>query len=709
MLKKITLKNFRRHRELDVDFGAGMTVIRALNEQGKSTLLEAVAYALFGVRALRDSLDDTVTWGEATNTLRVELSLEVEGTEYTVRRGKSGAEVNYPGGSVTGQNEVTNFAAKLLKVDAAAAARLTMSNQNEIRGALEAGTKATTEIIERLAEFGQIDELIELIQAKLPLGSTAAAEAQLEQQEADLAAARANATAPDTASLEADVRSLREASQAAKVALEQAENDAQAASDAFDKGQAAHTQRERLQERLATAQAALKRHHEDLAAAERAAGGVAVFVRTEEQIEAAMADLRDAPRLLAHYQRVKPMLEPVQGLRVQTTLEDVRAEFDSLEVKMGEARAVQNAAATSIARDTALLSSGTCGFCGQDFSELPTVAAKNAELQAAIDTAATRISAAKVVEAECGDRLKALRALRSASSALLQPLPEHVERTDVDLLPPSFKWVGPNIEDLEASKLRLQGLQAELDEMRATRRREALALQRLEDLKARTDEVAGAVGSAQGALDEAPTVDLDDLRAVRTATRDARNEASNAAAQARDALKDAERRVEQLVNAWKVAVQRVEQLEGYVVQRREEIAAMTFNNGLLKKVRSARPVIADKLWNIVLSAVSGYFSEIRGQKSRVSKDGDGFKVDGHPVSSLSGSTKDALGLAIRVALVRTFLPSSPFLILDEPAAAMDDHRTESLLGFISTCGFQQVLLVTHEDVSETLADHIITL
>ena len=111
----------------------------------------------------------------------------------------------------------------------------------------------------------------------------------------------------------------------------------------------------------------------------------------------------------------------------------------------------------------------------------------------------------------------------------------------------------------------------------------------------------------------------------------------------------------------------------------------------------------------MLSAVSSYFSEMRGEKSRVSKDTDGFKVGGHSVQSLSGSTLDILGLAIRVALVRTFLPASPFLVVDEPAQGCDDARTESLLAFLVRCGFQQVLLVTHEDVSETVASNVVVI
>lgn len=708
MLKTITLKNFRRHRELSVAFGAGMTVIRALNEQGKSTLLEAVSYALFGVKALRDSLDDVVTWGEATNTLRVELEVEIEGVTYIVKRGKSGAEVTYDGGSVTGQNEVTGFAARLLKVDAAAASRLTMSNQNEIRGALEAGTKATTELIERLAEFSQIDDLIELIQEKLPLGSTAAAEANLAQLERDLEDAQAKAQQPDTASLEAAIDGMRLKVEKARAKVGVAEEAYTQAQAAFDKGQEAHSARARLVDRLESAQRARDRFNEELQAATVAANSITLFPFKVEEVKAEVEQLKDAPRLLAHFKRVEHMLAPVSGPVTDMSLEALQEAITGFTEQADRARRAAATARETVARATAQLSHGTCSFCGQDFSDLPEVARKNAELQAEIDAAKEAITSNGATEAAAKLSLTSHQAILTASAVLKQPLPEFIER-DGHHLPPSFKWVGPDVATLQDSKRRLDELNAQLNEVEAARKREDLALARLRDLQARRDEVYGAVGAATHALDEVDEVDTESLREARQAARAAALAAQNELSDAQAELRDAERRVETMVSQWRSALERVEQVQNYITQRKREIESMAFNNALLKKVRSARPVIADKLWNIVLTAVSGYFSEIRGEKSRVAKDGDGFKVDGHPVTSLSGSTKDALGLAIRVALVRTFLPSSPFLILDEPAAAMDDQRTENLLGFISTCGFQQVLLVTHENVSETLADHIITL
>ena len=70
---------------------------------------------------------------------------------------------------------------------------------------------------------------------------------------------------------------------------------------------------------------------------------------------------------------------------------------------------------------------------------------------------------------------------------------------------------------------------------------------------------------------------------------------------------------------------------------------------------------------------------------------------------------DALGLAIRIALTKTFLPNNDFLILDEPAAACDDEREMNMLGVITTAGFDQVLLVTHSPLADAFADKVVAL
>ena len=143
-----------------------------------------------------------------------------------------------------------------------------------------------------------------------------------------------------------------------------------------------------------------------------------------------------------------------------------------------------------------------------------------------------------------------------------------------------------------------------------------------------------------------------------------------------------------------------------LVKTRDE---MLKHNELIKKLRAARPEIGAKMWGTVLGAISRYFSQIRGEESVVVRTAEGFKVNGRSVAGLSGSTNDALGLAIRMALSKLFLPNVPFLLLDEAFAACDDNRELAGVSTLAAAGFSQIFLITHSSAPETLADTLLTL
>lgn len=705
MINTVTLKNFRRHRDLSVSFGAGMTAIRALNEQGKSTLLEAIAYALFGVKAIRDGLDDVVTWGEHVNTLKVELQMSVDGVIYDIKRSKGGAEVNYDGGIVTGQNEVSNFVAKLMKVDATAAARLTMSNQGEIRGALEAGTKATTELIERLAEFDQIDKLIELMQDKLTLGSPVTVEANITAAKATIERLEREVVAVDEA-LPSKIQSLGEQISHQAVAVGEAQ-----------------AKVERVQEILAAVREAIvertnaARNHEKAAEAlasleKRAAAPLptlpADFDAQVSELERQISDADNA----VDYRPARAAFEAAnyKGLiiREDYSVPDLKLTIEGLKASIAKA----NTELVRLHGEEKLLEQkllqGTCSFCGKDFSGVPEVAQRNAETTAQLESVRSRRAMLADNAKDFASSLSGHEELLKASLpalAAVEKFPGTLTLLDAKL-PPVLVWNGPaNLnEPPNAGSLRrrLRELQGQRDEFNAAKTRRDALLEQIVEAKAAVADAAATLAAlpertadaAQSALQDAreahraATAQLQTLQTQLQACQSSLREQEAAKARAEAGLADAR-----------------ERLATFEKQLKE----LEFNNNLLKRVKQARPVLADKLWSIVLAAVSGYFSEIRGVQSVVTKERDGFKVDEHSVSSLSGSTLDALGLAIRVALVRTFLPSSPFLILDEPAAAMDGERTQNMLGFLSSCGFGQVIYVTHEEVSDAVADHLLSI
>src|SRR5574340_295203 len=180
MLKKLTLTYFRKHEDRTFDFSEGLNVFRAANESGKSSCLEAIAYTLFGAKALAEPLEKVVTWGHKPNELKVVLHFG----EHVFSRSTRGAEVTLNGEVVcTGQNEVSAFAAALLGADMTMAANLMMASQGKLRGAIEGGAKATSTLIEDLSGLDLLDRILDAAAAKLALGSAAPYEARLESVE----------------------------------------------------------------------------------------------------------------------------------------------------------------------------------------------------------------------------------------------------------------------------------------------------------------------------------------------------------------------------------------------------------------------------------------------------------------------------------------------------------------------------------------------
>ncbi|MEA2553772.1 MAG: repair protein SbcC/Rad50 [Fimbriimonadaceae bacterium] len=93
LLIRLKLDHFRQHRSTEIDFQAGMTAIVGANGTGKTTILEATTYALYG--AQRDT-KETIRfyWGETgKKKFGAELTFELDGIRYTVGRSNTDAEL----------------------------------------------------------------------------------------------------------------------------------------------------------------------------------------------------------------------------------------------------------------------------------------------------------------------------------------------------------------------------------------------------------------------------------------------------------------------------------------------------------------------------------------------------------------------------------------------------------------------------------------
>ena len=112
-LHRLQLQNFRQHAESVITFDTGLTGIIGTNGSGKTTILEAIAWALYGNSATRGTRDSIrFTRAAPRSPVRVELDFELASHRYRIVRGLTNAELFLDGAaqpianSITGVNEL---------------------------------------------------------------------------------------------------------------------------------------------------------------------------------------------------------------------------------------------------------------------------------------------------------------------------------------------------------------------------------------------------------------------------------------------------------------------------------------------------------------------------------------------------------------------------------------------------------------------------
>ena len=707
MLITLSMKHFRRHEALEINFVQGLNALRGSNEAGKSTVIEAALYALYGSKALRDTLAETVTWGHPEKDLAVKLVLRVRGTLYSFTRSKGGAECRGDDGVVvTGQAEVSAYAAELLGADAKTASLLMLASQSGLRGALDDGPAAVSGLMAKLADFDVIDKILKAGEENLQLGSTAPLADRITQAEQRAQSLLESAPSPEQESV------LR------------------AAADAYAEGVTKLTQleEEKLQPALAAAQLDLEaaRRHNDalLDEQDRLAQMRQRIANLDGQRKAALAEVTAAPgkaviealrkdaqgeidhdKVLAAYRKFLSVSYPdnywegdmasfeADLAEAKRHLEACQAEISRLE---GERRSLQGQKITN----------GKCPTCGHAARSDEHVAAHNAEVDekiaavnAKLVAAGPGLQAARVgVEA----RERIARQHREMQSALA-PILQHLEQ-DQNQVPWKPTWRGEPPAQEASTKARTALQHAEAKQRAADQ-----ANGRLETLVAQVEALERDAAALEERLKATERKDLSMLQQALDAAYAAYSANAAALREAKQHKVAADAALVQHQATVKAVQEGVAQARQQVQEYQLMIREIDFNNALMAALKKIKPAITDHLWNTVLSAVSTFFSQMRGEPSLVTKDKDGFKVNEKSVDSLSGSTIDVLALAVRVALTKTFIPHASFMVLDEPFSACDNDRTGSGLAFVAGCGFDQLIMASHDPISEAVSDHVISI
>ena len=696
MLTKIKLENFRQHLNLELDFKNGVTVLRGSNEQGKTTVFEAVAFALFGVKACRNN--DLTTWGEPDNSHKVTLDFTAHDEQCTITRTKSSAElqVTRACGSVrvvTGQTETVKAVETMLGLKPGLGSQLMFVGQSQIQGILAEGGAKTTSFIEKLADLDVIDNLVNELQDNYPTGKTLVLDDMLESSKEELLAAtiELKATPDPTKMLEAEIKELKNNLTEKQAALVEAIAEFEAIDLKYNESKTAEVEYKHYVEKKKKLDSRLL-ELKDLAF---------VAEPVETDLTALKEELAGLELLEENYKDFVSYKDEVTARMLRA---DWTANFDRVSAELVERNNIIQEKSKEVEdniKTIAGLSDICCKTCKREFENAAEQKALAYDLELINEKLNSEIEALFAEQEPLQVEFENLK-----SYAIWEPELLNTRWTyDKTYIPAKLVWKGQDVSNYVEGKVfetRVSIVNADKEYAYNVREYEIY-----KDMLSRKQELSAEL---EGLIEIHKPEDSTKIEELRNTSKGLVQDRQQEVYQLGSEVKNFDANNVHRYNKHIAALSRVAELEDSIARCTKSIEQTALNNLLLKSLRAAKPLVADKIWRSVCEAVSVHFSQMRGVESVVSKDSkEGFTVNGEAISSLSGSTLSILGLALRVALVKTFLPSCDILLLDEPFDGADSCRRDSMLGFIVQSGFMQMIIITHENSTESFSDELLLL
>ncbi|WP_069592461.1 AAA family ATPase [Methanosphaera sp. WGK6] len=169
ILNKLELKNFKSYEHTLIEFNRGISLILGENGAGKSTILEAISYALF--KDTTGKIDDLIRKSPKTNdvieNMLVTLYFEHNGTHYKIERGKnkskSVAELYFQENGknhlkAKGDRTVNHEIQNLIEMDSKSFLNAVYIRQGEITDLVEKTASERKEFISKLLNLDALEK-----------------------------------------------------------------------------------------------------------------------------------------------------------------------------------------------------------------------------------------------------------------------------------------------------------------------------------------------------------------------------------------------------------------------------------------------------------------------------------------------------------------------------------------------------------------------
>ena len=328
-IRRVQLVNFRQHADTTVEFGDGITGVIGPNGCGKTTLLEGIAWAMYGPPAARGDRDSIRNLrAKPRSSVRVELEFELGKHAYRVARGLHNAEL-YEDGRLLANSitEVTGKLERLLGMTHEEFCNTYFTGQKELAVMAELGKAERAAFLSRVLGYDRLRVAQERVRE---VRNTLAAE--LRGLDAGL---------PDPAVLQAERQAAGKRVAAARHAHERAETQRTAAAgrveDEAPRWKAWEQRRERmlaLDAERRMAEHAVEAAKQDCQRLDRELAD-ALFAR--EQLRRLESELTPIERLKAELSELERLQQEETARRAESArLAELRLTLSGLEARIKE-------------------------------------------------------------------------------------------------------------------------------------------------------------------------------------------------------------------------------------------------------------------------------------------------------------------------------------------------------------------------------------
>lgn len=755
MIKSLHAVNFRRHAELDLRFDDDrqLILIAGANGTGKSTILEAITFALWGEgRHGRRNLDTLVRRGAELEGMSVDLSFTIGKDTYRVHRrrdGKSVTAVLYANDIplVEGPLAVTAEIAGLLGMDAAGFRLAVIAQQKDLDGLASLRPAERAQMVTRLLRLDALTAAKNLatsrfrsereIATELRGSDPAPLRVELDQaqQSLDSVALELTGSREALTVLDAEIAANSSVDDAWAAAARNVAHLEGALDQLSGRRSALTTELDHIEiPEITVPKAEMSELAERVAHVEREIARAEALERNARQHRVAEEELA---RVFERAEEIRTRLSVLGDESPESAserLDAIRARIPELEASVAELRTELGALQSQrehLQRQIAATGElgAECDHCGQP------ITAEHRDSQTERLTLALAATEANLdVVKESGrarmTELEALRADETASRRTLDTV--RADASERDRLYDESQELARRERIYAAQLERLDVTTVDVDQLYAQKAELAIAVShasehqqqsRLRDAAlTRRLEILSEVKELDRTIDE----HTERIAAARpSADLQARYEARRVALERREAER-------QLLSHWEtehaLAQARIEHLRTQITdadtreQRRQQhqdaavhaaAAARLLGEVSERLAAQIRPSLQGAVSSLLATMSEGRFSAVKiSDEYTITVEDDGkFR----PLGELSGGEIDLVALAVRLALAQVVSDrhgsgGPGFLILDECFASQDAQRRQSILSSLRTLRdvYSQIFLISHVENIEDAADMVIS-